>query len=81
MREPASLVGFDVDLLPAIRGDVHLWRLLAKDPNDAFLLELAVRASADFLITYNTQDFPAAASFGINLATPKEFLEFLGDLP
>jgi putative PIN family toxin of toxin-antitoxin system len=59
----------------------YLWRLLSKDPNDAFLFELAVRAGADFLITYNKQDFPAAASFGIELVTPKEFLEFLGDLP
>ncbi len=31
----------------------YLWRLLAKDPNDAFILELAVRVNADFIITYN----------------------------
>jgi putative PIN family toxin of toxin-antitoxin system len=59
----------------------YLWRLLAKDPNDAFMLELAVDANADFIITYNSKDFPAAASFGIRLATPKEFLEVVGDLP
>lgn len=58
----------------------YLWRLLAKDPNDAFILELAVRARADFIITYNKIDFPAAADFGIKLVTPKEFLEFVGDL-
>ncbi len=29
----------------------YLWRLLAKDPNDAFILELAVRVNADFIIT------------------------------
>ncbi|HEX9961998.1 MAG TPA: putative toxin-antitoxin system toxin component, PIN family [Pyrinomonadaceae bacterium] len=57
-----------------------LWRLLAKDPNDAFILELAVRVNADFIITYNAKDFPAAADFGIKLATPKEFLQFVGDL-
>ena len=59
----------------------YLWRLLAKDPNDSFLLELAVRVNADFIITYNAKDFPAAESFGIKLATPKEFLQFSGDLP
>lgn len=59
----------------------YLWRLLAKDPNDAFILELAVRANADFIITYNKKDFPAAADFDIKLVTPKEFLEFTGDLP
>ncbi len=58
----------------------YLWRLLAKDPNDAFILELAVRANADFIITYNKKDFPAAADFDIKLVTPKEFLEFVGDL-
>jgi putative PIN family toxin of toxin-antitoxin system len=58
----------------------YLWRLLAKDPNDAFILELAVRARADFIITYNKKDFSAAAGFGIKLVTPKEFLEFVGDL-
>ena len=58
----------------------YLWRLLAKDPNDAFILELAVRVDADFIITYNKKDFPAAADFDIQLVTPKEFLEFTGDL-
>ena len=58
----------------------YLWRLLAKDPNDAFILELAVRVNADFIITYNKKDFPAAADFGIKLVTPKEFLQFTGDL-
>ncbi|HEX8369296.1 MAG TPA: putative toxin-antitoxin system toxin component, PIN family [Pyrinomonadaceae bacterium] len=57
-----------------------LRRLLAKDPNDAFILELAVRVNADFIITYNAKDFSAAADFGIKLATPKEFLQFVGDL-
>jgi len=58
----------------------YLWRLLAKDPNDAFILELAVRINADFIITYNKKDFPAAADFDIQLVTPKEFLQFVGDL-
>ena len=58
----------------------YLWRLLAKDANDAFILELAVRVNADFIITYNKKDFPAADDSGIKLVTPKEFLEFVGDL-
>lgn len=58
----------------------YLWRLLAKDPNDAFILELALRVNADFIITYNAKDFPAAADFDIKLVTPKEFLQFTGDL-
>lgn len=58
----------------------YLWRLPAKDPNDAFILELAVRVNADFIITYNAKDFHAAAQFGVKLATPKEFLQYVGDL-
>jgi len=58
----------------------YLWRLLAKDPNDSFILELAVRVNADFIITYNSKDFPAANDFGVKLTTPKEFLAFVGDL-
>ena len=58
----------------------YLWRLLAKDPNDAFILELAVRINANFIITYNAKDFSAAADFDIKLVTPKEFLQFVGDL-
>ena len=58
----------------------YLWRLLAKDPNDTFILELAVRVNADFIITYNQKDFPAAAEFGVKLFTPKEFLQYVGDL-
>jgi putative PIN family toxin of toxin-antitoxin system len=59
----------------------YLWRLLAKDPNDAFILELAVRINADFIITYNSKDFSNAVDFGVKLVTPKEFLQFVGDLP
>ena len=58
----------------------YLWRLLAKDPNDAFILELAVRVNANFIVTYNKKDFPAAADFDIQLVTPKEFLQYVGDL-
>lgn len=58
----------------------YLWRLLAKDPNDAFILELGVRINADFIITYNKKDFPAAVDFDIKLVTPKEFLQFVGEI-
>lgn len=58
-----------------------LWRLLTDDPNDAFIFELAVRINADFLVTYNPKDFSNLSDFGVKLATPKEFLKFVGDLP
>ncbi|MGH9946352.1 MAG: putative toxin-antitoxin system toxin component, PIN family [Pyrinomonadaceae bacterium] len=57
-----------------------LWRLLSKDPKDAMIIELAVRANADFLITYNPKDFVALVDFGVKLISPREFLRFVGDL-
>jgi len=58
----------------------YLWRLLVRDPEDAFIFELAVSANADFLITFNTKDFLKAVDFGVKLVTPREFLDFVGDL-
>lgn len=54
----------------------YLWRPMLKDPNDDFLLELAVKSSAD-IITYNEKDFKQASKFGIKILTPKKFLEEL----
>ncbi|MCC7306343.1 MAG: putative toxin-antitoxin system toxin component, PIN family [Acidobacteria bacterium] len=56
-----------------------LWRLLVRDPNDAFVFELAVRTNSNYLITFNKKDFPAATEFGVKLVTPKEFLEVVGE--
>ena len=50
-----------------------LWRPILKDPNDDFLLELAVKAGAD-IVTHNVKDFEQACRFGVRVFTPKEFL-------
>jgi predicted nucleic acid-binding protein len=44
------------------------------------LLDLAVEARADFIITFNKKDFVGAEKFGIGVLTPKEFLQITGDL-
>ncbi len=54
-----------------------LWRLLAVDPDDAFILELAVRSNAKYIVTYNAKDFASAVDFGITLITPRDFLELI----
>ena len=54
-----------------------LWRLLAADPDDAFILELAVRSNAEYLVTYNPKDFASVADFGITLITPRDFLDLM----
>lgn len=53
-----------------------LWRPVLKDPDDDFLLELAVKAQA-MIVTWNVNDFKRAAPFGISIRTPREFLALL----
>jgi len=57
-----------------------LWRPREKDFKDDMILEVAVAADCDCIITYNKKDFPDARSFGIDLFTPLEFLEITGEL-
>ncbi len=59
----------------------YLWRPLAKDPNDDFLIDLAIKSQASFLITYNQKDLQQATQFGIQVITPKAFLQLIGELP
>jgi putative PIN family toxin of toxin-antitoxin system len=58
----------------------YLWRPVLKDPKDDMVLELAVTASCDFIVTYNQDDFEEARQFGIRVVTPKEFLQKIGEL-
>ena len=53
-----------------------LWRPVLKDPDDDFILELAVKAQA-MIITWNIKDFSRAAQFGIPVKTPRELLNLL----
>lgn len=58
----------------------YLWRPMANDPDDDFLIDLAVSAQADFIITYNKRDLYKIKYFGIVLLSPKEFLEKMGEI-
>jgi putative PIN family toxin of toxin-antitoxin system len=57
-----------------------LWRPMLTDPKDEMLLELAVKARCQYIVTYNTRNFRGAAQFGIAVVTPKAFLEAIGVL-
>ncbi|MGO9259798.1 MAG: putative toxin-antitoxin system toxin component, PIN family [Bryobacteraceae bacterium] len=52
-----------------------------RDPDDEFLLELAVASQADFLVTYNIHDFHGSEVYGIRPVTPGEFLRTIGAWP
>jgi putative PIN family toxin of toxin-antitoxin system len=61
--------------------EIHfLWRPRLKDPDDEMILELAVEAGCDYIVTYNKQDFPGVKTFGIELVTTKELLQQIGAL-
>jgi putative PIN family toxin of toxin-antitoxin system len=57
-----------------------LWRPMLTDPKDEMLLELAVKARCQYIVTYNTRNFRGAEQFGIAVVTPKAFLEAIGVL-
>ena len=58
----------------------YLWRPFLKDPKDDMVLELAVVAGCDFIVTYNKQDFQGGDRFGLRVGTSKEFLQEIGEL-
>ena len=54
------------------------WRPQLADPNDEFILELAVAAGASHIVTFNLSDFRGAERFGINVVEPRDFLRIIG---
>jgi putative PIN family toxin of toxin-antitoxin system len=51
-----------------------LWRPFLKDPKDDMVLELAVAANCQYIITYNIKDFVGAEQFDLTTMTPQDFL-------
>jgi putative PIN family toxin of toxin-antitoxin system len=70
-----------LDYLCSVAGlhDVfYLWRPFLPDPEDDMLLELAVEAGCNRLITHNVKDFVGIDQFGVRSVQPKEFLKEIG---
>lgn len=59
----------------------YLWRPYLRDAKDDLVLELAVEAGAECIVTFNKRDFEGAQRFGIRVVTPWEFLKRIGRLP
>jgi putative PIN family toxin of toxin-antitoxin system len=65
----------------AIRQPIFLsWRPQLKDPGDELVLDLAIAASCRYIVTFNKKDFVGAKRFGIDIVSPKEFLEKIGSI-
>ncbi|MBM3508432.1 MAG: putative toxin-antitoxin system toxin component, PIN family [Alphaproteobacteria bacterium] len=66
-----------VDYLCSVahRQQVHfLWRPALPDPRDEFVLELAVAADCEAIVTHNVRDFVGVSRFQPRVLTPAEFL-------
>jgi len=62
--------------------EIHfLWRPVLKDPRDDHVLELAVEAGCDAIVTHNVGDFDGCESFGIEAIRPGELLRRIGERP
>jgi len=59
----------------------YLWRPVLRDPRDEFVLELAVGARCEAIITFNERDFEGAEAFGVRVEGPKQFLKRIGEIP
>jgi len=53
------------------------WRPFLPDPNDDHMLELALAASCEFIITHNLWDFAGSDSMGVQAITPAQALTMI----
>ncbi len=53
------------------------WRPALPDPDDDFILELAVAADCRYIVTHNVRDFRGSEKWGIVAITPSEFLKLI----
>jgi predicted nucleic acid-binding protein len=58
-----------------------LWRPFLRDPGDDLVLELAVEAACEYIVTHNLADFEGIERFGLAAISPREFLGVAGALP
>jgi putative PIN family toxin of toxin-antitoxin system len=62
----------------AVRQEIFfLWRPFLKDPGDDLVLEAAVAADCDVIITYNLRDFVGVDRFDLRTLSPGDFLNEL----
>lgn len=54
-----------------------LWRPRVPDPKDDMILELAVAARCEAIVTHNLRDFPGTESLGVRIDAPRDFLRLL----
>ena len=75
----SGLAGDDIDaILSELAGLIdpvathYTWRPQLRDPADEMVLEAAVNARVDAIVTYNLRDFQPAKRFGIPVLNPEQ---------
>jgi putative PIN family toxin of toxin-antitoxin system len=59
--------------------EIHfVWRPALRDPSDDHVLELAVEAGCELIVTHNVRDFVGSEAFGVTAVKPGEFLRRIG---
>ena len=58
-----------------------LFRPHLTDPDDEFILELALAAGAHYIVTFNRDDFRDAERLGVRVVSPGEFLRIIQTHP
>jgi len=58
----------------------YLWRPFLPDSKDDLVLELAVAANCEIIVTFNKKHFREVEKFGIKTMTPQEFLREIGEI-
>lgn len=61
-------------LLKPVQVHYH-WKPQLRDPSDEMVLEAAVNAQSQAIVTYNVKDFFAAHRFGLQVMTPLQALQ------
>lgn len=56
----------------------YLWRPALRDPGDDMVLETAVAARVEFIVTHNIKDFAGTERFGVRVVTPGWFIRNFG---
>ena len=70
--EAFGLVDYLCDV--GYRQTIHfLWRPALTDPRDEFILELAVAAGCEAIVTHNVRHFAGARRFAVRIMTPGDF--------
>jgi predicted nucleic acid-binding protein len=73
----ADMVQDVIDYLcaTAIHQAIHfLWRPKLSDPKDDMVLEAAVNAGCDAIVTHNLRHFSGAAGLGVQVLSPAQFM-------